>query len=87
MPFSSLVRAIFEPGLRHFRVCFVSFSSIAHARLRWNRLTSFAEGSEEGARGDGKEEVSFEATVSSCLFQALLARRYTLARIVCRNKL
>ena len=62
MPFSSLVRAIFEPGSRHFRVSFVSFSSIVHARLRWNRLTSFAEGSEEGARGDGKKEVSFEAT-------------------------
>ena len=32
------------------------------ARLRCSRLTSFAEGSEKGTRGEGNKEASLEAT-------------------------
>ena len=38
------------------------FSTIVHARLRCSRLISFAEGSEEGTRDEGKKETALEAT-------------------------
>ena len=57
VPFSSLVGAIFEPALYPFRAWFMPF-----ARLRCSCLTSFAEGSEKGTRGEGNKEASLEAT-------------------------